>query len=115
MIFDKLSEPKEENVNQIQLYLHYFKVPRGILLYVNKNTLTLKEFIVEYSQERALSLLASLAETKKKIDAGEIPARLLDYPGNWQCRYCQFQEICGMTGKGELKWEAFKEKVSFIK
>lgn len=111
MIFDKLSEPKEENIDQLQLYLHYFKVPKGILLYVNKNTLALKEFLVEYSQERALSLIGSLAETKKKIDSGEIPCRLSDYPENWQCRYCQFREICGTAGPGDLKWESFKDKM----
>jgi CRISPR/Cas system-associated exonuclease Cas4 (RecB family) len=76
MIFDKLLEPKEENVDQIQLYLHYFKIPKGVLLYVNKNTLALKEFMVEYSQVRALSLVNGLQETKKKIDSGVIPDRI---------------------------------------
>ena len=111
MIFDKLTEPKEENVNQLQLYLHYFKVPKGILLYVNKNSLTLKEFFVEYSQERALSLLQGLNETKKKIDSGIIPDRISGYPTDWQCRYCQFHEICGTAGSGEVKWESFKDKI----
>ncbi|MBI2450540.1 MAG: PD-(D/E)XK nuclease family protein [Candidatus Nealsonbacteria bacterium] len=114
MIFDKLSEPKEENVDQLQLYLHYFKVPKGILLYVNKNTLNLKEFLVSYDQGRAFSLLNDLAETKKQIDSGKMPPRLSDYPGNWQCRYCQFREICGMAGAGQIQWEAFKNKVEFI-
>src|SRR3989339_429428 len=36
MIFKGLKAPKEENVNQLQLYLHYFKIPKGMLLYVNK-------------------------------------------------------------------------------
>lgn len=114
MIFDKLLGPKEDNVDQLQLYLHYFKVPKGILLYVNKNTLDLKEFLVEYDQPRALALLASLDDTKSKIDSGLIPDRIQGYPADWQCRYCQFKGICGMAGKGELQWEAFKEKVSFI-
>src|SRR3989338_1305888 len=94
MIFDKLSEPKEENVNQIQLYLHYFKVPKGILLYVNKNSLELKEFMIDYDKEKCLSLLQGLAETKSKIDEGIIPDRIPGYPGDWQCRYCQFAGIC---------------------
>lgn len=112
MVFDKLAEPKEENINQLQLYLHYFKVPKGILLYVNKNTLALKEFLVEYNKETALSLLASLTEIKKKIDSGVIPGRLSDYPENWQCRYCQFSGICGTAGPGEMKWDFFKKKIS---
>ena len=111
MVFDKLTEPKEENVNQLQLYLHYFKVPKGIILYVNKNTLALKEFTVEYNKERAFLLLKDLNETKKKIDSNLIPDRIPDYPENWQCRYCQFQEVCRMAGPGEVKWEAFKKKI----
>ncbi|MBI2626023.1 MAG: PD-(D/E)XK nuclease family protein [Candidatus Nealsonbacteria bacterium] len=111
MIFDKMTAPKEENIDQLQLYLHYFKVPKGILLYVNKNTLALKEFLVGYSQERSLALLASLNETKKKIDSGTIPDRIQSYPEDWQCRYCQFKAICGTAGSGELKWDSFKEPV----
>ncbi|MBI2042304.1 MAG: PD-(D/E)XK nuclease family protein [Candidatus Nealsonbacteria bacterium] len=107
MIFDKLCEPKEENVDQLQLYLHYFKVPKGILLYVNKNTLALKEFTVERDEGRALYLINSLEEIKKRIDSSTIPSRLGDYPGNWQCRYCQFRTICGKSGEGEKSWEGF--------
>lgn len=114
MIFDKLSGPKEENIDQIQLYLHYFKVPKGILLYVNKNSLELKEFIVDYDKERCLSLLQSLAGTKSKIDAGLIPDRISGYPTDWQCRYCQFKIICDAAGKGEVKWDNFKSKIESL-
>ncbi len=111
MIFDRLEDPKEENVNQIQLYLHYFRIPKGILLYVNKNTLELKEFVVEYSKGRAVALLDNLKEIKKKTDSNIIPGRLPDYPDNWQCKYCQFKEICGMAGGGNINWEDFKKKI----
>lgn len=111
MIFDKLAEPKEENVDQLQLYLHYFKVPKGILLYVNKNNLELKEFIVNYDKKRALSLINGLDEIKNKIGADIIPDRLPTWPDDWQCKYCQFKEICNMAGEGEISWVAFKEKI----
>src|SRR3989338_2767744 len=47
--FKSLEAPPEENINQIQLYLHYFGIPKGILLYVDKNTLALKEFLINYN------------------------------------------------------------------
>jgi len=53
MIFKGLEAPKEENVNQLQLYMHYFKIPKGILLYVSKDTLDLKEFVIEYDKARS--------------------------------------------------------------
>lgn len=115
IIFQKLTAAKEENVNQIQLYLHFFKIPRGILLYVNKNTLALKEFLVNYEPVLCNKLLSDLVILKTKIEANAIPDRLADYPANWQCRYCQFKEICRIAGEKELGWDLFKEKVQQIK
>ncbi|MFH1582561.1 MAG: PD-(D/E)XK nuclease family protein [bacterium] len=110
MLFEKMTEPKEENVDQLQLYLHYFKVPKGILLYVNKNTLALKEYIVDYDKKRVLGLLKYLEQTKKKIDSNIVPDRLESYPDDWQCRYCQFKELCVLANSGELTWADFQKK-----
>ena len=111
MIFRKLTEPKEENVNQIQLYLHYFKIPKGILLYMSKDTSELKEFIIKYNPILARKLLKDLEDLKVKINKNIIPKRLADFPKNWQCRYCQFKDICKMADGGEMKWEEFKQKI----
>ncbi|KPJ54941.1 hypothetical protein AMJ47_02630 [Parcubacteria bacterium DG_72] len=111
MVFKALTEPKEENVQQIQLYLHYFKIPKGILLYVNKDNLELKEFIIEYNAAQSKELLNSLASLKKQIDSNIIPCRISDYPDNWQCRYCQFKEVCDMGAPDEMNWKEFKTKI----
>lgn len=111
MVFKALSQAKEENINQLQLYLHYFKIPKGILLYVNKDTSELKEFIIEYDASIAQNLLRNLAALKAKIDSNFLPSRLPDFPQNWQCQYCQFQEICSMADGGEVQWEDFKKKM----
>lgn len=110
-IFKNLTEPKEENVSQLQLYLHYFKIPKGILLYVNKDNQQLKEFIVSYNQPQVEKLLSTLACLKKQIDSNTIPSRLPGYPDNWQCNYCQFREICDMAAPDEMNWEDFKQKI----
>lgn len=115
MIFKGLTQPKEENVNQIQLYLHFFKIPRGILLYVNKDTLELKEFLIIYNPAIAEKLLQDLADLKTKIDRNIIPPRLPDYPVNRQCQFCQFKEICALANGGEINWEDFKMKIEAIK
>ena len=111
MIFRGLTEAKEENINQLQLYLHYFKVPKGILLYVNKDTQELKEFFVDYNRSRAFRLLKDLEELKKEIDANTVPERILGYPQDWQCQYCQFREICDKAGEGKVSWDEFKVKI----
>ena len=111
MVFRNLEEPKEENINQLQLYLHFFKIPRGILLYVNKDTLELKEFPINYNQILVQSLLKDLTELKIKIDKNIIPRRLSDYSQNWQCQYCAFKEICGLASSDEMSWDDFKAKI----
>lgn len=110
-IFKSLSEPKEEHINQIQLYLHFFKQKKGILLYVNKDTQELKEFLVSYKPEIAQLLLGELKDLKTKIDKNIVPDRIPGYPDNWQCQYCQFKEICSMAGEGNIGWESFKKKI----
>jgi CRISPR/Cas system-associated exonuclease Cas4 (RecB family) len=111
MIFQKLEAAKEENINQIQLYLHFFKIPKGILLYMNKNTSQLKEFVINYDPLRCQKLLNDLAQIKAKIEGDIVPLRLPDYPDNWQCRYCQFKDICRSAGEKEIGWESFKSKI----
>ncbi len=114
MIFRNLTEPKEENIDQLQLYLHYFKIPKGMLLYVNKDTQDLKEFLIDYNKNRAGKLLKNLNDLKTKIDSDVVPDRISEYPSDWQCQYCQFKEICKMAGENELKWDIFKTKIEVI-
>lgn len=114
MIFRGLLQPKQENVEQLQLYLHYFKIPRGILLYVDKDKLELKEFPVSYNKIQAETLLKQLAGLKKQIDCNTIPARIPSYPDNWQCQYCQYREVCNLGAPGEMAWDDFKNKIQGI-
>jgi CRISPR/Cas system-associated exonuclease Cas4 (RecB family) len=113
-IFNSLNEPKEEHINQIQLYLHFFKQKKGILLYVNKDTQDLKEFFVDYNSEIAKNLLKELQILKTKIEKNIIPSRLADWPENWQCQYCPFKSICSLAEPGEMEWEKFKLKIEEI-
>ncbi len=112
MIFKNMSEPKEENIYQIQLYLHYFNIKKGILLYIDKDQQNIKEFIVDYDKKLVQSLLEKFIDLKSKIDIDVIPNRLVDYPKNWQCQYCQFKEVCRMADGGEVKWEEFKKIIN---
>jgi len=115
MVFRNLSEPKEENVYQLQLYLHYFNIKKGILLYIDKDQQNIKEFLVEYNPGLVESLLKDFQNLKTKIEKNIIPPRQSDYPENWQCGYCQFKEVCSMADGGEVKWEDFKKKMESLR
>jgi len=111
MIFGKLESPKEEHINQLQLYLHFFNIPKGIILYVSKDSQELKEFQVSYNPKIAKELLKGLQDLKTKIESNTVPLPLSEWPNNWQCKYCQFADVCTQVGKKELSWEEFKKQI----
>lgn len=112
MALKSMKEPKEEHVLQIQLYLHFFNLKKGILLYEGKDNSQIEEFVVKYDKKMAEKSLDDFKRLRKNnIDKNLIPQQLPDYPDNWQCQYCQFKEICSMTGAGNINWEKFKEKI----
>jgi len=96
--FKQLLEPKKEHVKQIQLYMHYFKIPKGILIYENKDNQDLKEFELEYNKGLSEKTLAELELLKKQIDNEVLP----EIPGDleeWQCNYCDYAEECQKRGQ----------------
>ena len=111
MIFRNLVKPKEENVYQIQLYLHYFNIGKGILLYIDKDQQDMKEFLVNYDPALVKLLIKNFENLKVKIDKDIVPSRISGWPNNWQCQYCQFREICRIAGAGEINWKEFKRKI----
>jgi CRISPR/Cas system-associated exonuclease Cas4 (RecB family) len=114
MIFRNLSAPKEENVYQIQLYLHYFNIKKGILLYIDKDQQNIKEFFVDYDEALCKSLLDKFYALKDQVEKGLVPARLADYPRNWQCSYCPFKDVCKIANGDALNWEEFKQKITLM-
>jgi len=107
--FDYLESAKEDNVLQVQLYLHYFGIEKGILLYVNKDNLKLKEYIIDYDKKVAESLIKDFEKLRKQIDSDEMPPRIKGYPLFWQCKYCKFKSVCDID---ESNWELIKEKIN---
>ncbi|MBN2042665.1 MAG: CRISPR-associated protein Cas4 [Candidatus Aenigmarchaeota archaeon] len=93
---DILDGPKDEHVMQLQLYMYAMKIFRGIVLYIEKNTLKTKEFEVKYDQnsvnevmKRFRALHANLkAETVPPAEAKENPDK------RWMCKYCDYLEEC---------------------
>jgi len=105
-----MKEPKEEHVSQVQLYLHFFNIKRGILLYEGKDTLELKEFTINYDNNLAKRILKQFKDLKDNLQKDIVPECLSDYPKNWQCRYCQFKDVCETAGTDKIDWKEIKEK-----
>ena len=109
--FQALKAPKEDHVHQVQLYLHFFQIPKGVLLYVNKDTQELKEFQFDYDPKLCQDLLSDLEILKKEIDDDLVPARLPTWPSDPQCRYCPYRDICSMIESEPVSWNDFQERI----
>ena len=109
--FQALKEPKKDHIHQVQLYLHFFKIPKGVLLYVNKDTQELKEFQFDYDRKLCQKLLSDLEVLKKEIDEDLVPARLATWPSDSQCRYCPYRDVCSMIESEPVSWNDFQERI----
>ena len=90
--FFRLNAPEPDHFKQIQMYLHYFNIKRGILIYENKNTQEIKEFSVEYDENAAKNVLEKLHILKAQIQNDIIPD--VDGIEEWRCSYCPYAEEC---------------------
>jgi len=94
-IFKKMENPQPENVQQVQLYLHFFNIQKGILFYIDKDRQEIKEYVVSYDPLMVHFLLQNFKKLKDLIDKNEVPPKITK---NWQCDYCRFQEKCQEVG-----------------
>lgn len=105
--FERLKDgPIDGHRRQANLYLHGlraagFDIDEAVILYKNKNTAAMKEFVITYDAEQAqrdIALFISVEELAKK---GEVPARPYEMD-SWQCQYCRWQEHCWSGYVGEV-------------
>ena len=94
------NEPKDEHRRQLNIYLNANNLKNGVLLYVEKNTLQTIEHIVTFNQELYDDSIKQFKLVHKAIVNKKPPERLSDYPDGWNCRYCNFRDVCQ---KGEMQ------------
>jgi len=58
----KEGEVSQTYKDQLNMYLHFFKLKRGYLLFINKDKGDIEEFIVDYDEARAKLLLKEIED-----------------------------------------------------
>lgn len=96
--FQKLTEPEKPHQYQVQLYMHYFKIEQGILLYENKNTQALKEFELKYDADLCKKIINDFKTLKYQIENEILPPKPQNLEA-WECEYCDFKEECDKINK----------------
>lgn len=89
--FTPLKEAKEEHKIQLMMYMYFFKIPRGYLLYECKNTQAIKSFYIELDTKLIEDKLDSLRKLKENINSNTVP----DCIGTIEkCKYCDYKLLC---------------------
>ena len=92
------NKPKESHYSQMQLYLHHLKkegITQGFLLYINKSTGDMKEFLLQYDEEYVFKLLDNYKRLSTLMKE-KLPDRIFKSGEEvrWQCDYCGFTKEC---------------------
>lgn len=90
--FAKLQSGDPDHIKQLQLYLHYFKIKKGILIYENKNTQEIKEFLIEYDENIVKEALEKFYILKAQIENNVLPG--IAGVEEWRCNFCAYAEEC---------------------
>jgi CRISPR/Cas system-associated exonuclease Cas4 (RecB family) len=99
--------PKSSHIAQLAIYLKALQpygIRKGIILYVDKNTLKTKSFEVEYDHEiltRAIQRARTLHRhlLSKTLPPAEAKSSMAQ---NWECGFCEYSDKCNLDNGG--KW-----------
>jgi hypothetical protein len=86
-----LLSSKPEHYVQMQVYMHYLGLKWGLYVAVCKNTDDLYMEIIYYKEELARQYVDRAG---KIIFAQHPPAKITQDPSWWECKFCDFREIC---------------------
>ncbi len=96
---NKLNAPQPEHLQQIQLYMHFFKIVKGILIYESKDTQDIKEFVVDYDRDLVKKVLGEFDRIHDLMERGAIPPKPKGIE-SWRCEYCCYRQTCAKVGQG---------------
>jgi len=95
------NEAKEDNVMQLQLYMHATGIHDGILLYIKKDDLQTLSFELKYDKDAVKDILERFNVLHQTLTSQKIPiAEAKKYPEKgWMCQYCLWEEECDIIDR----------------
>lgn len=104
--FDRLTEPRDDHVFQVRLYMHILNVQLGLVLYIDKNArgenktirekrFPVKEFVVESDSGKSWdSAVKRVDEVEYAREHKILPGRYGKTPNCEFCRWCGLKDLC---------------------
>jgi CRISPR/Cas system-associated exonuclease Cas4 (RecB family) len=89
--YNTLTEAKPDDKIQLMMYLYFFNIPDGYLLYENKDNQMIKLFAIKLDTKLIEGILSDLKKLKENIDSGVEPECVYDKD---KCKYCDYKDKC---------------------
>jgi hypothetical protein len=93
MLRNTYSKPSTDHYRQIQWYMHYTDIHRGIVIYECKNTQRMMAFKVKYDEDFCSKLIKQYGKIYKKAIEETIPERPSAYNSD-RCQGCRLLTVC---------------------
>jgi CRISPR/Cas system-associated exonuclease Cas4 (RecB family) len=107
-----MKEAQKHHKMQIIPYLRALQLPKGYIVYVEKNTLKTKVFPVEYDKKIFLEVVERAKKLAKHLKEGSLPEPE-GRSSSWECKFCSgYKEMCDLNYNPNEhgEWEKFKKR-----
>ena len=81
-------KPKDEHVEQLNMYLHAMKIERGVVIYITKNELEVVEHEILYNPKLYKKTVAKFKRLYWYTSKGVEP-KITKCGSPWSCEYCK--------------------------
>lgn len=93
MLRNTYNKPSTDHYRQIQWYMHYTGIHRGIVLYECKNTQRIMTFKIKYDKDFCDKLIKQYAKIYIKASSESIPDRPSAFNSD-RCQSCRLLTVC---------------------
>lgn len=76
---------------QVQIYMHYLKLKSCLFTAINADNMKIYDETVEYDKSFVEQLLVQIQNIFDKTDINKL---VLKSVSDWNCRFCDYKEIC---------------------
>lgn len=79
---------------QVQLYMHYLKLPRALFTAINADTMEIYHEVVDYDPTEANLAVARVSAVIQASDKGVMVQRCTNEPSFYICKWCDYRGEC---------------------
>jgi len=91
-VFNSIQTPHRDYIEQVHAYMLCTGIDKAIILYENKDTQDIKEFIVERDQEVIDKIVEKIKLVQSYVERNEIPP--MTCKSKSDARYCSYKGFC---------------------